>query len=217
MNFEFAQKLYTPIYDFTLEYEPFSYLILFIGAYLLYRLLGIIWLFLGLLVPFRGRLTQVVRCADGDTIIVGNPKSRRRRHKVRLIGVDTPESLRSLYQDVMPFGKEASLYTKKRLKQGTWVMLFYDRESRDDFGRILAYVYLLNGEFFNATLVRKGYAFAKEYPPNLKHQRKFNRLERSARVRRKGLWSIYRSETELRERYLNSSEYRKFRRIYGEF
>ena len=212
---EYLQAYIYLLYDLTIQYEPFSYVIVFSILYIIYRLLKIFWLLLGTLNPFRGRLARVVRCADGDTIIIGNPKRRHRRQKVRLIGVDTPESIRSLYQDVMPFGKEASEYTKKRLKKGTWIMLFYDEEYRDNFGRLLAYVYLLNGEFFNATLVKKGYAFAKEYPPNVKYRKLFDKLERKAKRRKRGLWRIYASEDDLRERYKRSSQYRKFKKTYG--
>ena len=214
---EYFKAYWLLLYDLTIQYEPISYVIVFTFVYIAYRLFRIFWLILGTFNPFRGKLARVVRCADGDTIIIGNPKRRRRRQKVRLIGVDTPESLRSLYQDVMPFGKEASDYTKKRLKKGTWIMLFYDQEYRDNFGRLLAYVYLMNGEFFNATLVKKGYAFAKEYPPNLKYQKKFDKLERRAKRRKRGLWRIYASEDDLRDRYKRSSKYRKFKKTYGRY
>ncbi|NJL12398.1 MAG: hypothetical protein HC913_04970 [Microscillaceae bacterium] len=199
-------------YHWYAQYYPYSVLPVLVGLYFLYGFLINSWLWFTVLNPFRGMVARVVRVADGDTLIV---KRLGRRYKVRLIGVDTPESLRSLYQSVMPFGKEASEYTKKRLRKGKRVFLYYDREARDKFGRLLAYVYLSRGEFFNATLVRKGYAFAKEYPPNVRHSRYLTHLEKKARFRRRGLWTIYRSHDDLRHRYLQSRQHQKFRKIYG--
>lgn len=202
------------LYSCTIQYFPYS-LLGWVVLYLFTRsVLRVVGLYLWALIPFQGRVTQVVRCADGDTIIVGNPKYRRRRDKVRLIGIDTPESLRSLYQDIMPYGKEATQYTRKRLKKGTPIILIYDQDRRDQFGRLLAYVYLMNGEFFNATLVKKGYAFAVSYPPNERHALFFDKLESRARRRRRRLWSIYKSREELRAHYLRSSAYRRFKRRY---
>lgn len=163
--------------QWVLAHFPISLFVLGFLYYFISYLLGLVRLYLTALVPFWGTFTQVVRCADGDTLVVGNPRRKSRRYKVRLIGIDTPESLRSLYQDVMPFGAEASAYTKRRLKPGRRIILIYDADRRDQFGRLLAYVYLPNGEFFNATLVRKGYAFAITYPPNVRHAPFFKKLE----------------------------------------
>lgn len=172
-------------------------------------------LYLRVLSPFHGKMVKIVRVADGDTVIVGSRKNKKRRQKVRLIGIDTPESLRSLYQKVMPYGKEASDYTKKRLRKGRRVLLIYDKERRDKFGRILAYVYLTNGEFFNATLTKKGYAFAKAYPPNTKYKNKFERLAQKARRRNRRLWTIYDADHNLKSSYKRTSDYRKFKNKYG--
>ncbi len=202
-------------YQFTEAYWPFSLIILVSFFYLAYRFLILSKIALIALSPFHGKITRVVRCADGDTIVVGNPRNRRRRQKVRLIGVDTPESLRSLYQDIMPYGKEASAYTRKRLKKGRRIFLIYGRAKRDRFGRLLAYVYLDTGEFFNATLVKKGYAFADAHPPNVKYAKLFQKSERKAKRRRRGLWSIYNSKSDLKDRYERSAEYRRFRQRYG--
>ncbi len=182
---------------------------------LLFQSIRIFILYLMALNPFWGKITRIIRCADGDTLIVGRKKGRR--YKIRLIGVDTPESLRSLYQDVMPYGKEATAYTRKRLAPGKRVILLFDRQLVDSFGRYLAYVYLGNGEFFNATLVRKGYAFARSYPPNTRHDAFFKKLERKVKRRKRRIWSIYLSRDELRNRYLRSRNYRQFRKQHGSF
>jgi micrococcal nuclease len=195
-------------YTFVLHHLPYSLLLVAVLFFLFYRAWILLRLYLRCINPFRGMITKVVRVADGDTIIVGNPRSKnaKRRYKVRLIGIDTPESVRSLYQDVMPFGKEASDYTKSRLRTGTRVFLVFDKESRDKFGRLLAYIYLSNGEFLNATLVKKGYAFAKRFPPNTRYASLFDKLENQAQRQQRGLWKIYSSYGELKDRY---------KRVYG--
>ncbi len=221
-NYQKNYSLMSQIYNFIAPYikwfwdwsfanYPMSLLAVIPVLYLIYRILLYFWLFITALNPFRGMITKVHSVVDGDTIIVGNPRRKNRRLKVRLIGINAPESLRSLFQGVEPFGKEASNYVKRRLPKGRRVFLYYDAESRDKFGRVLAYVYLANGEFFNATLAKKGYAFAKRYPPNTKHSAYFESLARKARNRRRGLWQIYRAEGELQESYRRSREYSEFR------
>lgn len=198
-------------WDWSFANYPMSLLAVIPVLYICYRILLYIWLFITALNPFRGMITKVHSVVDGDTIIVGNPKRKNRRLKVRLIGVDAPESKRSLFQDIAPFGEESAKYVKRRLTKGRRVFLYYDAESRDKFGRVLAYVYLANGEFFNATLAKKGYAFAKRFPPNVKHSAYFESLARKARKRRRGLWQIYRADGELQESYKRSREYRAFK------
>jgi micrococcal nuclease len=209
--FDYWYPILENIAQLVWQHLPYSLLVLGLAYWLIGRIWRIFWLVLYSFNPFYGSLVRVVRVADGDTVIIGNPKKKNRRQKVRFIGVDTPESVRSLYQDIMPFGKEASNYTKSRLKPGQYIFLVYDKAHRDEFGRILAYIYLLNGEFFNATLVRKGYAFAEKYPPNVKFYNYFVKLQKQARFRQKGIWRIYKSKTELTDRYKRSEHYQKFR------
>src|SRR5215212_8983311 len=126
--------------------------------------------------PGEGRVTRVV---DGDTIVVGASE------RVRLIGVDTPESVKP-GTPVQCFAREASAFTK-RLLTGRRVRLERDVEERDRYGRLLAYVYV--GDLFvNAELVRRGYASVATFPPNVRHVDEFVRLQREARAARRGLW-----------------------------
>lgn len=178
-----------------------------IGVLIAWRVLKLFGLYFGAI--FKGKITRVYKAVDGDTIHVGS--SKKNKKTVRLIGVDTPESLRSMYMDVQPFGKEASDYTKKRLKKGKRVVLRYDKEKQDKFGRLLAYVYLGNGELYNATLVKHGYAFAKRYKPNVSKAPYFEKLEQKAKSQKKGLWKIYKNPKELRAQYKKSAAYRKFK------
>ena len=129
----------------------------------------------------RGRVTRIV---DGDTIVV-------RDETVRLIGIDTPETKKP-NTPVQCFGKAATAETT-RLIDRKRVRLEFDVERRDRYGRQLAYVYRRSdGMFLNAELVRRGYATASPYPPNVRYERRFHRLAREAREAGRGLWSACR-------------------------
>jgi len=121
----------------------------------------------------------VIRVIDGDTLLLD------RNERVRLIGVDTPETV-DPRQPVQYFGKEASEFTK-RTAQGKKVRLEYDQDTKDRYGRTLAYVYLEGGMFLNAEIIEQGYGHAyTEFPFRLMEE--FRKLEREARESGKGLW-----------------------------
>ena len=105
---------------------------------------------------FKPRAVKAARVIDGDTIQV---LSDGRQHTVRLIGADTPETKHPT-KTVQHFGAEASAYTKAAL-EGRTGQLETDRtgDTVDRYGRLLRYVYL-DGQNFNARLIREGYAHA---------------------------------------------------------
>ena len=109
--------------------------------------------------------------------------------RVRLIGVDTPESVKP-GTPVECFAREASAFLEK-LVEGRRVRLVLDVEERDRYGRLLAYVYR-DDLFVNAELVRRGYASVATFPPNVRHVDTFVRLQREARAAGRGLWSACR-------------------------
>ncbi|XVG96293.1 thermonuclease family protein [Eubacteriales bacterium KG127] len=111
------------------------------------------------------------RVVDGDTIVV---KVDGVKEKVRLIGVDTPESVHPNQSKNTKLGKEVSNFTKKKL-EGKYVRLETDVQERDKYGRILAYVYIDN-KMFNKTLLEKGYAKLMTVPPNVKHADEFEKI-----------------------------------------
>jgi len=127
---------------------------------------------------------NVTKVVDGDTFWVDDGSEKGL--KIRLIGVDTPET-RHPKKGVEYYGKEASDYAKSELTDKK-VMLKYDVERYDRYGRTLAYVYLQDGTFFNADLVKKGFAHAMTVPPNVKYSEMFVKLEREARENNVGLW-----------------------------
>lgn len=126
----------------------------------------------------------VVRVIDGDTIEVAIDG---RQETVRLIGVDTPETVHPTI-GVEPFGPEASAFTKRLLPPGTRVWLELDVQERDRYGRLLAYVYLPDGRMLNAELLRAGLAQLLTVPPNVRYVELFTRLQREARETGRGLW-----------------------------
>ncbi len=128
---------------------------------------------------------QVRKVVDGDTFWIDD--GSKKGLKVRLIGVDAPESRNSGTKETGYFGRESSDYLKT-LISGKKVRLEYDVGHLDKYGRTLAYVYLEDGTFVNATLVKNGYATVMTVPPNVKYADVFLKLERKARNRNKGLW-----------------------------
>ena len=126
-------------------------------------------------------VVRTERVVDGDTLLLTNGEY------VRLIGVDTPET-KHPRKPVEYFGKEAYLFTK-RIVEGKEVRLEYDQTRRDRYGRILAYVYLMDGTFLNAEIIKQGYGFAYvKYP--FKYMEEFRQYEREARESRSGMWAI---------------------------
>lgn len=127
---------------------------------------------------------NVLRVVDGDTIVV---TLNGAKEKVRLIGVDTPETV-DPRRPVQYFGKEASAFTKKHIA-GQTVRLDIPSQDRDRYNRILAYVYRASDDFFlNYEIIKRGYGFAyTKYP--FKYMEEFKKAEQRARENGVGLWA----------------------------
>lgn len=131
-------------------------------------------------------LYKVSEVIDGDTIKVSlNDKEET----VRLLGIDTPE-VPNPYKPTGCFGKEASDKTKNILANNK-VYLIPDPMSsdKDKYGRLLRYVFLEDGYFLNAELIKEGYAYNYIYEP-FQFMKEFNRLETIAKNQKLGLWSV---------------------------
>jgi micrococcal nuclease len=124
-------------------------------------------------------LRQVI---DGDTIEVR--MSGGHAETVRYVGVNAPEMLPETLEE--PGGRAARALNETLLR-GKRLELTFDVETRDRYGRLLAYVYA-DGENVNAALVERGYAAAAAHPPNVCFRDRFTSLERQARDARRGLW-----------------------------
>lgn len=140
---------------------------------------------------------SLLRVVDGDTIIIQNDYGEE--IKVRLIGVDTPESVHSDEERNTEYGILASDYTKNLLADVTELYLEFDSERTDKYGRTLAYVWLkkdvnttnkedIANYMLNGILVRNGYAINKEYPPNTAHADTFLELRQDAEETKAGFW-----------------------------
>ena len=127
----------------------------------------------------------VIRVIDGDTIVVSP------NEKVRLIGVDTPETVHPK-NAVQCFGKDAKEFTRRTVEHKS-IRLVLDasnaaRNHKDRYGRTLAYAFLTDGTMLNRELIRQGYAHAYTRFP-FRHLVEFRELERTARSQAVGLWA----------------------------
>ncbi|MDR3147867.1 MAG: thermonuclease family protein [Treponema sp.] len=131
---------------------------------------------------------EVVDHVDGDTVrvrIANPPAGLAALETIRMIGVDTPETVHPR-RELEFFGREASEFTRQRLL-GQPVLLAFDWDRRDRYGRLLAYIYSLDGNCHNAALIREGYAHAyTSY--SFQFMDEFRGLEQEARRDQRGLW-----------------------------
>jgi micrococcal nuclease len=122
---------------------------------------------------------------DGDTIDV---TIAGRSERVRLIGIDTPET-KKRDSPVECFGPEATSFTEALLPVGTRIRIERDVVGRDDYGRLLGYVRRAeDGIFVNDELVRRGYAQPLSIEPNTVYAPRFVEASRAAERADLGLW-----------------------------
>ncbi|MCJ7778580.1 MAG: thermonuclease family protein [Sedimentisphaerales bacterium] len=151
---------------------------------------------------YHGRQFSVVKVVDGDTLDIDIPDANYSHTRIRLWGVDTPET-KDPRTGPMYFGKEASEFATK-LAFGKQVTIYLEKgygtrredpnardkdpNTRDKYHRLLAYVQLPDGTFLNEVLLSEGYAYADL---RFKHglYNKYKQLESAARSQRKGLWA----------------------------
>ncbi|MEW5948175.1 MAG: thermonuclease family protein [Thermodesulfobacteriota bacterium] len=118
---------------------------------------------------------------DGDTIKLSNGT------RVRYAGVNTPEMAHE-GRPAEPLADEACLLNR-HLTRGRQVRIQVDKEKYDQYGRLLAYVFLPDGTFVNGALVEKGLAMVYTTPPNVRYDRDLLTLQRRAMRERVGIWA----------------------------
>ena len=140
----------------------------------------------------------VVRVVDGDTVVVN---LNGEEHDLRMIGIDTPESVHPDSDRNTACGVIASDYTKSRLASGSTVYLQKDVSEFDQYGRLLRYVWTarptsdnpteaeIRANMYNAELVLNGYAKPYTYAPDLKYVDLFGKFVGEAKAANTGLWS----------------------------
>ena len=145
---------------------------------------------------------RVTSVYDGDTILLNSGR------RVRYLGIDAPEiGHKGETNEFMALASKAfnvSLVAEKRVK------LEFDQEERDDYDRLLAYVYLENGDMINALMVKQGLAWVMAKRPNLKHFSFLLNAQRSAMEEGLSIWS--REELESDNHYIGSRESYRFHR-----
>lgn len=147
-------------------------------------------------VPVDAFEASVERVVDGDTFVAS--AGARRHVRVRLIGIDAPESVRP-DAPVECHGRAAGALLERLLPAGTRVRAAYQgRVRRDAHGRDLWDVWLPDGRFLQAVLVRAGAAEARRYHPHGAHAAYLDAVMREARAERAGLHTCAPPPTPLR-------------------
>ncbi|GEN89454.1 thermonuclease family protein [Oceanobacillus sojae] len=138
--------------------------------------------------PAEGReFVTIERVVDGDTVIVHLEDGTRER--VRLLLIDTPESVKP-DTEVQPFGEEASDFAKELMPEGEIVEMERGNPDRDDYDRMLAYIWV-DDENVNQILVKEGYArVAFIYEPNTKYLEELEEAQEKAKENEENIWSI---------------------------
>ena len=129
-------------------------------------------------VPGTGLTACVItRVRDGDTIECQGGEA------VRLIGIDSPE------RDQSPFGAMATRGLLAFVSLHDTIQLSSDKEARDQYGRVLAYLWIGGGELFNELIIRQGFAAAfLKYPFREDFQKLFRAAAGAARKENRGFW-----------------------------
>lgn len=133
-----------------------------------------------------------IRAKDGDTYVIKLDSSGQ-EITVRLIGVDTPESVApdDYYKDNTAEGKDVSAIVKSKLHEGDRLTIEYDVQTEDKYGRTLAYLYTEDGKMIQDWLLENGYAQTMTIQPNSKYAEHFAEVQHTAAKNKVGLWNGY--------------------------
>ena len=135
---------------------------------------------------YNNKQFQVLRVVDGDTFDLDSPDGDKSYTRVRLWGVDTPET-KAPGKPVGYFGPEATAFTEEMVA-GRTVRIELERENtRGKFGRLLGFVYSEEGKMLNEELLRSGHAYADGRWRHRFYFR-FGQIEKQARKNKRGLW-----------------------------
>lgn len=146
--------------------------------------------------PANPVYVRVIKAHDGDTVSV---VLNGRKEKMRLIGIDAPEIKQR------PWGTKAKKHLEKLLMASNWtVILEFDVEKRDKYGRLLCYVYSTDKNMINLQMLKHGYAVLLTIPPNIKYVDELRIAQNEARQHRRGIWNskgLKESPRDYRERH----------------
>ncbi len=135
---------------------------------------------------YNNKQFQVHQVIDGDTIDLDTPDGDKLYTRVRLWGVDTPET-KAPGKPVGYFGPEATAFTKEMVASRTVTIEIEGEKARGKFGRLLGFVYTQDGKMLNEELLRSGHAYADGRWRHRFYFR-FGQIEKQARKNKRGLW-----------------------------
>jgi micrococcal nuclease len=136
---------------------------------------------------YDGKTFTVTRVVDGDTLYINAPDTGDPATKVRLLGIDAPE-MGAGGQEPMYYAREATEFVRRAV-DGKAVTVYLDEvRTRDNYGRLLAYLELPDSRFLNDVLLLEGYVYADLRFRHSRYQR-YQQFEAAARSLRKGLWA----------------------------
>jgi len=135
---------------------------------------------------YNSRLFPVTKVVDGDTLDIGIPDGNDSYTRIRLWGVDTPETKKP-NTPVMYFGPQATKFTTDNVLNKNVTIFLEKKQSRDRYGRLLAFVQLQDGKYLNEELLSQGFAYNDS---RFKHSfsNLYKQLESAARRDGRGLW-----------------------------
>jgi len=136
---------------------------------------------------------------DGDTIVLTNG------WRVRYIGINAPE-IDHENQKAQPYGYLARSFNKK-LVLSQKIVLEFDEERHDRYGRLLAYIYLADGSFLNSRMLENGMAYYLYRRPNVKYDKRLLKKQQDAMRAHKGLWHNWKEE---KGKYIGNQKSRRF-------
>ncbi len=141
------------------------------------------------IVPFGYINALVTKVTDGDTFHI---KYKDNEYKVRMLDIDTPESVKSGVEP-QPFSEEASALSKEMLTDQK-VKLIFEKDTTDQFDRLLAHVILDDETYYNGFMILNGYAISVFYSPNTLLKAYFNDLQDTAITEERGFWQLPESD-----------------------
>ena len=148
---------------------------------------------------FAEEFVRVKWINDGDTIILNDNRC------IRYIGINTPE-IDHGEKKAEPFGCKAKLFNKSLVFKKK-VHLEFDKERRDQYGRLLAYVFLQDGSLINEKLLEQGYGFFLPRNPNGRYDSVLLKAQREAMSEKRGIW---RNWEEKGEGYIGNKKSKRF-------
>ena len=136
---------------------------------------------------FNGKTFKVANVVDGDTVDIDIADGKYKHTRIRLLGVDTPETKGPRYPE-MYYGSQASEFVKKLvLGKNVTVVIDTVADQRDRYRRLLAYIELDDGRCVNEQIIMQGFGYADLRFPHT-HFDKYEQLQNDAIKAKTGLW-----------------------------